>query len=162
MIDLNKEREAFELANANIIISNHFKSLVFINGWYDCDEYADIDTQVYCTDLNSDFLLWLKSAESKQAEIESLKSTNHSMEEINNDLSESLSYLKAKIAKYENPDFVLVSKECPDPDFADALFDLLGKESITDIHGEHQFMYFDDIDVEKIWELVLAQEERHE
>lgn len=63
------------------------------------------------------------------------------------------------VNKIENGDYVLVSKQCPDPDFADALFDLLSKKAIGEF-GEDQMIYFSDIDEEKIWGLMLeaAQE----
>lgn len=63
------------------------------------------------------------------------------------------------VNKIENGDYVLVSKQCPDPDFADALFDLLSKKAIGEF-GEDQMIYFSDIDEEKIWALMIeaAQE----
>ena len=55
--------------------------------------------------------------------------------------------------------FVVVPVQCPDPDFADALFDELAKKAIGEF-GDDLLIHFSDIDEEKIWALMLeaAQE----
>ena len=54
---------------------------------------------------------------------------------------------------------VLVPVQCPDPDFADSLFDELSKKAIGEF-GDDLLIHFSDIDEEKIWDLMLeaAQE----
>lgn len=55
--------------------------------------------------------------------------------------------------------FVVVPVQCPDPDFADMLFDELSKNAIGEF-GDDLLIHFSDIDEEKIWGLMLeaAQE----
>lgn len=55
--------------------------------------------------------------------------------------------------------FVVVPAQCPDPDFADMLFDELSKNAIGEF-GDDLLIHFSDIDEEKIWGLMLeaAQE----
>ena len=55
--------------------------------------------------------------------------------------------------------FVVVPVQCPDPDFADMLFDELSKNAIGEF-GDDLLIHFSDIDEEKIWDLMLeaAQE----
>lgn len=49
---------------------------------------------------------------------------------------------------------VVVPIKCPDPDFADSLFDELGKKAIGTF-GEDMLIHFSDINEEKIWDLML-------
>lgn len=49
---------------------------------------------------------------------------------------------------------VVVPIKCPDPDFADLLFDELGKKAIGTF-GEDMLIHFSDINEEKIWDLML-------
>ena len=49
---------------------------------------------------------------------------------------------------------VLVSVQCPDPDFADSLFDELSKKAIGEF-GDDLLIHFSDIDEEKIWALMV-------
>lgn len=51
---------------------------------------------------------------------------------------------------------VLVPVQCPDPDFADSLFDELSKKAIGEF-GDDLLIHFSDIDEEKIWALMLEQ-----
>ena len=55
--------------------------------------------------------------------------------------------------------FVVVPVQCPDPDFADMLFDELSKNAIGEF-GDDLLIHLSDIDGEKIWDLMLeaAQE----
>lgn len=55
--------------------------------------------------------------------------------------------------------FVLMPIQCPDPDFADMLFDEFRKKSIGTF-GDDLLIHFSDIDEEKIWDLMIeaAQE----
>ena len=48
--------------------------------------------------------------------------------------------------------FVVVPVQCPDPDFADSLFDELSKKAIGEF-GDDLLIHFSDIDEEKIWAL---------
>lgn len=50
--------------------------------------------------------------------------------------------------------FVVVPVQCPDPDFADSLFDELSKKAIGEF-GDDLLIHFSDIDEEKIWALML-------
>ena len=50
---------------------------------------------------------------------------------------------------------VLVPVQCPDPDFADSLFDELSKKAIGEF-GDDLLIHFSDIDEEKIWALMLG------
>ena len=58
--------------------------------------------------------------------------------------------------------FVLVPKECPDPIFADKLFDHLCEKAHGEF-GDDQMIFFSDIDESAIWQLMIeAQEQSHE
>ena len=50
---------------------------------------------------------------------------------------------------------VLVPVQCPDPDFADSLFDELSKKAIGGF-GDDLLIHFSDIDEEKIWALMVG------
>ncbi|WP_298064280.1 hypothetical protein [uncultured Acinetobacter sp.] len=50
--------------------------------------------------------------------------------------------------------FVVVPVQCPDPDFADSLFDELSKKAIGKF-GDDLLIHFSDIDEEKIWALMV-------
>ena len=66
---------------------------------------------------------------------------------------------KAAKAQAVPDGFVVVPVQCPDPDFADMLFDELSKNAIGEF-GDDLLIHFSDIDEEKIWDLMLeaAQE----
>ena len=49
---------------------------------------------------------------------------------------------------------VVVPVQCPDPDFADMLFDELRKNAIGTF-GDDLLIHFSDIDEEKIWALMV-------
>lgn len=118
MIDLEKEREAFESGWKKL--GGH---LLYVE-WttdklYSLSENAIAlnkgDAITLLNTINTALGLWIIQAKSKQIEIDSLKSTNFSLEEINSDLSESVKLLKAeidslkeKLAKVESGEFVLV------------------------------------------------------
>ena len=53
---------------------------------------------------------------------------------------------------------VLVPVQCPDPDFADSLFDELSKKAIGEF-GDDLLIHFSDIDEEKIWALMVEAAE---
>ena len=58
--------------------------------------------------------------------------------------------------------FVLVPKECPDPIFADKLFDHLCEKAHGEF-GDDQMIFFSDIDESAIWQLMIeAQEQSHD
>ena len=72
--------------------------------------------------------------------------------------------LKAKLEAAQVKDgFVLVPKECPDPIFADKLFDLLCKKAHGEF-GDDQMIFFSDINESEIWEKMIeaAQGEGHD
>lgn len=53
---------------------------------------------------------------------------------------------------------VVVPVQCPDPDFADSLFDELSKKAIGEF-GDDLLIHFSDIDEEKIWALMVEAQE---
>ena len=59
-MDLQKEREAFELVVANKLQNSLYHSVFFneATGWYYCADDAPAGVQVFCCDLNSDFRIW--------------------------------------------------------------------------------------------------------
>lgn len=61
-------------------------------------------------------------------------------------------FRRAKL-EYENG-CVVVPAQCPDPDFADSLFDELSKKAIGEF-GDDLLIHFSDIDEEKIWALMV-------
>lgn len=54
--------------------------------------------------------------------------------------------------------FVLVPRECPDPIFADKLFDHLCKKAHGEF-GDDQMIFFSDIDESAIWQLMIEAQE---
>lgn len=61
---------------------------------------------------------------------------------------------QAAKAKAVPEGFVVVPVQCPDPDFADMLFDELRKNAIGTF-GDDLLIHFSDIDEEKIWALMV-------
>jgi hypothetical protein len=61
-------------------------------------------------------------------------------------------------AKATPEGFVLVPKECPDPIFADKLFDHLCKKAHGEF-GDDQMIFFSDIDESAIWQLMIEAQE---
>ena len=59
-MDLQKEREAFELVVANELQNSLYHSVFFneSTGWYYCADDAPAGVQVFCFDLNSDWRIW--------------------------------------------------------------------------------------------------------
>lgn len=59
-MDLQKEKEAFELVVANKLQNSLYHSVFFneVTGRYDCADDAPAGVQVFCRDLNSDFRIW--------------------------------------------------------------------------------------------------------
>ena len=55
--------------------------------------------------------------------------------------------------------FVVVPKECPDPIFADKLFDHLCKKAHGEF-GDDQMIFFSDIDESAIWQLMIEAQEQ--
>ena len=52
--------------------------------------------------------------------------------------------------------FVVVPKECPDPIFADKLFDHLCEKAHGEF-GDDQMIFFSDIDESAIWQLMIDE-----
>ena len=124
MIDLKKEREAFESMNPS-------EMLKAIEYKVDSDSYQpkepilSLSVLQNAVELNYGWLRWKKRAELAQAEINELKQKlaesevnknmwrdekNHAIKRWN-DISRDYNELKQKLARYENPDYVLVPKE---------------------------------------------------
>lgn len=59
-MDIQKEREAFELVVANQLQNSLYHSVFFneATGWYDCADDAPAAVQFFCCDLNSDWRIW--------------------------------------------------------------------------------------------------------
>lgn len=71
------------------------------------------------------------------------------------DFIDNLKVLAAKVKEETKLEgCVVVPIKCPDPDFADLLFDELGKKAIGTF-GEDMLIHFSDINEEKIWDLML-------
>lgn len=62
-MNIQKEVQAFELVVANMLQNRLYRSVFFNEaiGWYDVIDGASVDVQVFCSDLNSFWLVW-KSA----------------------------------------------------------------------------------------------------
>lgn len=54
--------------------------------------------------------------------------------------------------------FVLVPRECPDPIFADKLFDHLCEKAHGEF-GDDQMIFFSDIDENAIWQLMIEAQD---
>ena len=145
-MDMNKEREAFEAYLKSIDVDMYYiPNIIFDSAIYRFkDEFnADEDQEAALEEINTGWFAWIKCAEYKQAEINELK---------------------AKLEAAQVPEgFVLVPKECPDPIFADKLFDLLCKKAHGEF-GDDQMIFFSDINESEIWEKMIeaAQGEGHE
>ena len=76
-----------------------------------------------------------------------------------NEINSSWCTWQAAKAQAVPEGFVVVPVQCPDPDFADMLFDELSKNAIGEF-GDDLLIHFSNIDEEKIWGLMLeaAQE----
>lgn len=61
---------------------------------------------------------------------------------------------RAKLEYEKLKGCVVVPVQCPDPDFADSLFDELSKKAIGEF-GDDLLIHFSDIDEEKIWALMV-------
>ena len=59
-MDIQREREAFELVVANQLQNSLYHSVFFneATGRYDCADDATAEVQVFCCDLNSDLRIW--------------------------------------------------------------------------------------------------------
>ena len=145
-MDLQKEREAFDewhyeqylLENPNIDISN--AKYIY--------DYAHKNVLVFQL-KESHFLAW-------QAAIARMEVRINTLDEILLNQGEALAQAKAQAVP---EGFVVVPVQCPDPDFADMLFDELRKNAFGEF-GDDLLIHLSDIDEEKIWDLMLeaAQE----
>lgn len=90
---------------------------------------------------------WLPCAGSKQCDIDDLKAQINALED-------SRMTWREYAMKIESGEYVLISKQCPDPEFADALFDLLDQHAFGEV-GQDKFISYSDIDEEKVYALVV-------
>lgn len=132
MIDIEKERRAFEAHCEEIGLGGVLQKT---DGEY---EYSKIQNF---------WDGWLSCAESKQPEIDDLKAQLNALEE-------SRMNWREYVQKIESGEYVLISKQCPDPEFADALFDLLDQHAFGEV-GQDKFISYSDIDEEKVYALVV-------
>ena len=90
-------------------------------------------------------------------------STEENHAEVVDHANDSLRIWQAAKAQAVPDGFVVVPVQCPDPDFADSLFDELSKKAIGEF-GDDLLIHFSDIDEEKIWALMLeaAQEQAND
>jgi len=116
-----------------------------------------------------DDAVWVFSGDSHQGTEISHLITSH-IDDYNEDdvrlichyAANEIDRLRAKLAKATPEGFVLVPKECPDPIFADKLFDHLCKKAHGEF-GDDQMIFFSDIDESAIWQLMIeAQEQSHD
>lgn len=152
MIDL-ATKQAFwceQLPNfeAKYWLPSHFEFLIFDKdqGNYVIKEDLDPSFEDEATEIfhrvNTGWAMWKKAINfnDQQAEIDSLKAENAA--------------LKERLQKIEDGEFVVVPKECPDPIFADKLFDLLCKKAHGEF-GDDQMIFFSDIDESAIWKTMI-------
>lgn len=92
MINLQKEREAFELVCGDIPKQCIFKS--YLRAYMPASISVDRTTYDTIAQINAHWNVWLKRAEMAQEEMIDLKSINRQLNEINDDLNESIKHLK--------------------------------------------------------------------
>jgi len=132
MIDIEKERENYETL---------CKKMGLVRALQKTDgEYVNDHAQTAWGG-------WLLCVGLKQAEIDDLKAQLNALEE-------SRMNWREYVQKIESGEYVLISKQCPDPEFADALFDLLDQHAFGEV-GQDKFISYSDIDEEKVYALVV-------
>ncbi|MFW1852641.1 hypothetical protein ACG9XR_19030 [Acinetobacter guillouiae] len=145
MINIEEERKAFEIEW--IKLGGDFKSFSIIDNMYvpipSVASAGNVIKELAERAVNSAFALWLIQSRQKQVVIDDLN-------------------IQLKDAKATPEGFVLVPRECPDPIFADKLFDHLCKKAHGEF-GDDQMIFFSDIDESAIWQLMIeAQEQSHD
>ena len=139
MINIEEERKAFEIEW--IKLGGDFKSFSIIDNMYvlipSMASADDVIKEFAERAVNSAFALWLIQSRQKQVVIDDLN-------------------IQLKDAKATPEGFVLVPKECPDPIFADKLFDHLCKKAHGEF-GDDQMIFFSDIDESAIWQLMIDE-----
>ena len=145
MINIEEERKAFEIEW--IKLGGDFKSFSIIDNMYvlipSMASADNVIKEFAERAVNSAFALWLIQSRQKQVVIDDMN-------------------IQLKDAKATPEGFVLVPKECPDPIFADKLFDHLCKKAHGEF-GDDQMIFFSDIDESAIWQLMIeAQEQSHD
>ena len=75
-----------------------------------------------------------------------------------NEINSSWCIWQAAKAQAVPDGFVLIPRECPDPIFADKLFDHLCEKAHGEF-GDDQMIFFSDIDESAIWQLMLEAQE---
>ena len=73
-----------------------------------------------------------------------------------NEINSSWCTWQAAKAQAVPEGFVLAPKECPDPIFADKLFDHLCEKAHGEF-GDDQMIFFSDIDESAIWQLMIDE-----
>ena len=142
MINIEEERKAFEIEW--IKLGGDFKSFSIIDNMYvlipSMASADDVIKELAERAVNSAFALWLIQSRQKQVVIDDLN-------------------IQLKDAKATPEGFVLVPRECPDPIFADKLFDHLCKKAHGEF-GDDQMIFFSDIDESAIWQLMIEAQEQ--
>ena len=142
MINIEEERKAFEIEW--IKLGGDFKSFSIIDNMYvlipSMASADDVIKEFAERAVNSAFALWLIQSRQKQVVIDDLN-------------------IQLKDAKATPEGFVLVPIECPDPIFADKLFDHLCKKAHGEF-GDDRMIFFSDIDESAIWQLMIEAQEQ--
>ena len=143
MIDLEKERKAFE--EQWRLLGGHLLYVEWsTDNMYSLSPAAKVlnknDQISLFNTINTAWGLWVVQAKQNKTVIDSLKAENAA--------------LKERLQKIEDGEFVVVPKECPDPIFADKLFDLLCKKAHGEF-GDDQMIFFSDIDESAIWKTMI-------
>ena len=104
-------------------------------------------------DHNMEGCTFTEIVERMFSKIEQMKTQVNTLDEMLLNQGEALAQAKAHEAE-KLKGCVLVPVQCPDPDFADSLFDELSKKAIGEF-GDDLLIHFSDIDEEKIWALMV-------
>lgn len=104
-------------------------------------------------DHNMEGCTFTEIVERMFSKIEQMKTQVNTLDEMLLNQGEVLAQAKAQAVP---EGFVLVPKECPDPIFADKLFDHLCEKAHGEF-GDDQMIFFSDIDESAIWQLMIDE-----
>lgn len=150
-MDIQKQKNLYlaKLLEQEVIKQDEFDDLVFkpeINAFH-----SNYLSSRFMDNINFGWSAW------QAAKVESHKQAALYQFEINH-LAQANQQWREKAAKAQAvPEgFVLVPKECPDPIFADKLFDHLCEKAHGEF-GDDQMIFFSDIDESAIWQLMIDE-----
>ncbi|MDP7847048.1 hypothetical protein [Acinetobacter pittii] len=156
MIDLNKKREAFERFHAkecNCSYENLKRQL-------DKQEALTGHRYLPTSPRHEAWLIWdaAWNAANAQAVPESFE-VGRLKDRITELLDERQDlYAQINSAPDVTNNHVVIPKECPDPIFADSLFNYLRSKSYTEEKG-FEYIYLSDIDETEVWNFVVKASE---